>query len=112
MTSRTTLIRAMLAGLMAGAAALPAAAIDDDTVGPYGGLEGEALEAAREGADGDPYVDPDNDPTRDSAEDQDALLGPPPTDIPLEEEGEPPGLLGDGEIVIKDGEVVEGLFEE
>lgn len=106
---RTPFTRPLFAALlMSTATALPAFADPDDPA-PYGGLEGEALEAAREGADGDRYVDPDRDPTRDPDE-QDALLGPPPEPPPLREDD--PGILGDGEIVIEDGAVVEGLTED
>lgn len=84
----------------------PALAYDE--IGPYGGLQGEALEAAREGADGDRYVDPDNDPSNiePREEEQEAEVVPPP--VPQYQN---PGLLGDGEIVIEDGQVTKGLLE-
>lgn len=112
MVTRTDLLRGMpcaaaVAAVLAAAAPAPAAA-DDDPM-PFGGLRGEAREAAREGADGDRYNDPDRDPDPPAprgADDQTTFFAEPPEDMSKE-----PGLLGDGEIVIEDGEVTEGLIE-
>lgn len=94
--------------IAAGLAVLAAGTALADDPAPYGGLRGEALEAAREGADGDRYVDPDKDPSniaeREDANDTEVI----PPAVPQYKNR----MLGDGEIIIEDGEVTEGLLEE
>lgn len=110
--TRTPCALALAAGIVAMAAPM-ASASAAETSGPmpHGGLEGEALEAAREGADGDAYVDPDRDPTNDAelpwGDDTESAMT---EDMPVGMDKDR-GLLGDGEIVIEDGEVTEGLID-